>query len=81
MIRTQIQLTDEQASRLKDLALERGVSMAEVIRQSLDVTMEQGIPAPAELRRRAAAAAGKFRSRKARTSVEHDRLLAEIYSK
>ena len=33
MIRTQIQLTDEQARRVKRIAAERQVSMATVIRQ------------------------------------------------
>lgn len=82
MIRTQIQLTEDQAARLKQLASQKGVSMAELIRQSLSLTMETGgMPGPAELRRRATEAAGRFRSRRGRTSVEHDRILAEIYSK
>jgi predicted nucleic acid-binding protein len=36
MIRTQIQLTEEQSKTLKEMAQERGVSMAELIRQSID---------------------------------------------
>jgi predicted DNA-binding protein len=36
MIRTQIQLTEEQAARLKAVAARRGISMAEVIRQAVD---------------------------------------------
>ncbi|MGH2555074.1 MAG: ribbon-helix-helix protein, CopG family, partial [Actinomycetota bacterium] len=33
MIRTQVQLTEEQARQLKRVAAERGVSLAEIIRQ------------------------------------------------
>jgi hypothetical protein len=36
MIRTQIQLTEEQARRLKAMAAERGTSVAELIRQGVD---------------------------------------------
>jgi Arc/MetJ-type ribon-helix-helix transcriptional regulator len=36
MIRTQIQLTEEQAAKLKRIAAERGVSMAEVIRDAVE---------------------------------------------
>ena len=36
MIRTQIQLTEAQAEKAKRLAAERGVSMAEVIRELID---------------------------------------------
>jgi len=36
LVRTQIQLTEEQAVKLKRMAAERGVSMAEVIRDAVD---------------------------------------------
>jgi Arc/MetJ-type ribon-helix-helix transcriptional regulator len=36
VIRTQIQLTEEQAAKLKRIADERGVSMAQVIREAVD---------------------------------------------
>jgi hypothetical protein len=36
VVRTQIQLTGEQARALKELAHQRGVSMAEVIRQAVE---------------------------------------------
>ncbi len=35
-IRTQIQLTEQQARRLKELAQRSGVSMAELIRRSME---------------------------------------------
>jgi len=36
MVRTQIQLTEEQARALKEIAAARGESMAEVIRRAVD---------------------------------------------
>jgi predicted transcriptional regulator len=36
MVRTQIQLTDEQASRLKEMAHESNESIAAIIRKALD---------------------------------------------
>ena len=36
MVRTQIQLTDDQAKTVKKLAMTRGVSMAEFIRQAVE---------------------------------------------
>ena len=40
MVRTQIQLTEEQARALKELAAEEGVSMAELIRRSVEYTIK-----------------------------------------
>ena len=52
MVRTQIQLTEQQAELLKAAAARRGVSMAELIRQSVDHLLENsGMPSPEELRR------------------------------
>ena len=44
MVRTQIQLTEEQAEGLKRLAAERGVSMAELVRQSVQRLLEERPP-------------------------------------
>lgn len=81
MIRTQIQLTEEQVRLLKALAAERRVSIAELIRQSVDqfVRMSRGVDAE-ERKRRAIAVAGRFRSGCSDLSEEHDAYLAEAYS-
>ena len=80
MVRTQIQLTEEQSKRLKQLALEQGVSVAELIRQSIDRYVQaDNRPSDDELRARALAAAGRFDSGRADVSEEHDRYLAEAY--
>src|SRR5580765_909755 len=80
MIRTQIQLTEQQVQNLKSLANARGVSMAELIREGVDSLLkaQQGIDL-AERRRRAIAAAGMLRSDVSDLGVNHDRYLAEVY--
>ncbi len=81
MIRTQIQLTDDQARGVKRLAAERQVSMAEVIRESIDRTLAapQWAASREERVRQAIAAAGRFRSGGGDGSAHHDRYLAEAY--
>ena len=79
MIRTQIQLTVEQAEKAKRLAAERGVSMAEVIREAVDRLPEERDDR-AERFARALAAVGTGRDIEGKTdvSVRHDEYLAEI---
>jgi Arc/MetJ-type ribon-helix-helix transcriptional regulator len=81
MVRTQIQLTDEQAARLKRIATDRGVSMAEVIREAVDRIPEQNDRAERWARALAVARRG-FRDRDGATdvSVRHDDYLAEAYA-
>ena len=62
----QIQLTDEQAGFLRRAAAERGVPVAAVIRELIDL----GLRAPAA--ERARAAIGRFGSGMSRCSREHD---------
>jgi hypothetical protein len=81
MVRTQIQLTDEQSRALKSLAAQREVPVAELIRQSVDSFMRSSIGLDErERRRRAMAAAGKFRSSKSDVSISHDRYFTEAYA-
>jgi metal-responsive CopG/Arc/MetJ family transcriptional regulator len=77
MIRTQIQLRDEQARALKRAADERGVSMAEVIRQAVDRYVASGHSEPR--RHRAIAAIGGFRSGHRQISSTHDEHLADAF--
>ncbi len=78
MVRTQIQLTKEQAEALKNAAAMRGVSMAELIRQSVDRLLEDaGGTSSRELRARAASVAGRFRSGASDVSLRHDEYLSE----
>ena len=79
MVRTQIQLTKEQLAALKRLAAERGVSVAELVRQGVEVVLREASTDLEERRRRAMSIAGKFRSGLTDLSVRHDDYLAEIY--
>ncbi len=77
MVRTQIQLTEEQAALLRDLADERGVSMAAVIREAVDrVISERSI----ETRRLVALGTfGRYRSDATDVSSNHDAYLADAF--
>jgi hypothetical protein len=79
MVRTQIQLSTDQKSQLKEIAAKRGVSVAELIRQGVDTILEvYGRPDRDELLKRAAAA-GRFRSSEKDTATEHDRYLNRAF--
>lgn len=82
MIRTQIQLTEEQWRFLKSLSHERGISIAEIIRQSVDgLSRDQKLRyvSPEEKRLRIMALIGRHRSGLSDVSANHDDYLAEDY--
>jgi len=81
MIRTQIQLTEEQHKFLREKAAEYNISMAELVRQGVDLLAQQQ-PDREELIRRAKALAGIARDIEGATdvSINHDKYLAEIYA-
>ncbi|NOX62332.1 MAG: CopG family transcriptional regulator [Chloroflexi bacterium] len=81
MVRTQIQITEVQAQQLKELAVRKKKSVAELIRQGIDIILEQQMPLSMEERRqRALQAAGRFHSGVHDLSENHDRYLAEAYA-
>ncbi len=83
MIRTQIQLTDRQMKKLKAMANARNISVAELIRESVDRMIESPeIISLEERRKRAIAVLGKFHSDKPGENVSenHDDYLADIYN-
>lgn len=77
MIRTQIQLTDTQAARLKRVAAERGVSMAAVIRELLEQQLSGD---PDARRQRALDVVGRYASGLPDLAEQHDRYLGEAYA-
>jgi hypothetical protein len=80
MVRTQIQLTEEQSQALKRAAASEGKPVAELIRRSIDVMLRsKSVISEDEKRQRAIAAAGKFSSEDVDLSTEHDRYLSEAY--
>lgn len=83
MVRTQIQLTEQQSTKLKELAAEYDVSTAELIRRAVDRFISTTGPeqiSDAEQRRRALEFVGKFSSGIKDLSINHDLYLAEAYA-
>jgi len=82
MLRTQIQLTEQQVAALKARAAAEGVSLAELIRRCIDQTLASSVgPEPTERIRRAASIAGRFRSGTGDLAINHDKYLAEAFGK
>lgn len=82
MVRTQVQLASEQSRILKQLAAARGVSVAELIREGVQLLIAASAGADMESRvKRAIAVAGRFRSGVSDLSIHHDRYLQEAYGK
>ena len=81
MVRTQIQLTDRQARRLRAEARERGLSLAKIIRRCVEKGLSEEASERAVLYERAARVVGRFRDRgRARdVSKNHDRYLDEAF--
>ncbi|MEO6063135.1 MAG: CopG family transcriptional regulator [Thermoflexales bacterium] len=80
MVRTQIQLTEIQARVLKRLAMAGNISMAEVIRRSIDQTLTASrTPSVDDRRARALSAVGAFGSGKRDLARRHDEALAEAF--
>ncbi|MFZ5906236.1 MAG: ribbon-helix-helix protein, CopG family [Nitrospirota bacterium] len=81
MIRTQIQLKEEQMNALKKIAAAKQSSIAELIRKAVDNLIKAGgaMPDYEERRKRALSIAGRFCSGKLNISADHDEYLAEAY--
>ncbi len=80
MVKTQVHLTEQQASALKARAVAEGLSMAELVRRSVDAFLRTRAPlSHEEKKRRALDAVGQFRSGVGDLSVHHDRYLAEAF--
>lgn len=80
MVRTQVQITKEQARFLKELSYKRGISSAELIRQSIELFRQSMLePSMQEKHRHAKEFIGKYSSGLGDISVEHDRYLDELY--
>jgi hypothetical protein len=82
MVRTQIQLTEDQAKALKKIAQARRLSVAELIRKAVDTVIKSSTVVDREERhKRAIAIVGKFSSGKRDISRKHDLYLTDSYNK
>lgn len=83
MVRTQIQLPEDQYRRLRHWARRLGVSLSEAVRRCVAdrLAMEEAVPSPEERVRSALAVCGKYADPEGRSRVaaDHDRHLAEAY--
>jgi len=81
MVRTQVQLSREQVERLRALAVERGVSMSELVRRAVDLFLDAGgYSSREERKRRALEAAGRYASGESGVSADHDHCLEDAYA-
>ncbi len=81
MVRTQIQLTEEQVRLLREMALTGRESMAALIRRAVDQFLLNRKPDRMTLYRQAEGVVGKYEAGTSDISVEHDRYLAEAFLK
>lgn len=82
MVRTQIQLTEDQAKALKKIAQSRHLSVAELIRKAVDTVIKSSTVMNVEERhKRALEIVGKFGSGKRDVSKKHDLYLTGAYKK
>jgi len=79
MVRTQIQLTDEQAERLRELSATSRESVAALIRKAVDQFIIAGNPDRSALYRLAEPVVGKYKSDSGDISIFHDRYLEEDF--
>jgi hypothetical protein len=81
MVRTQIQLTEQQARGLKERAAREKVSMAELVRRSVEMLLSSPHPDDEDEKwERAMKAIGFFDSGLTDLSINHDKYLAEAYA-
>jgi hypothetical protein len=84
MIRTQIQLTDDQYRRLKQWAAARGISLAEAVRRFVVARLEAegAAPARADAVRESLAVVGKYSDSGQPSTVarDHDDHLAQAFT-
>ncbi|MEW6574255.1 MAG: CopG family transcriptional regulator [Bacillota bacterium] len=75
MIRTQVQLTEDQLKALKRLSAKEGVSLAELIRRAVDDLVRRN--EAVALKEKMLGVAGRFRSGLGDLAEQHDRYFAE----
>ena len=81
MLRTQVQFTSEQARRLRAIARRQDISVAELVRQSVDRVLLDESRKPAAQYERAAKLVGAFADREGAKDLSrrHDDHLREAY--
>jgi Ribbon-helix-helix protein, copG family len=81
MIRTQIQIEEDQMNWLRVEARERGVSVSKLIREGVALFRTQEERFPEDKKKKALAAIGRFSSGVSDVSERHDDYLADAFGK
>ena len=82
MVRTQVQLTDQQLEALRRTSVATGRSVADLIRQGVDVYLAGRSELGREERiERAIRVAGRFSSGRTDVSANHDDYLADAFGR
>jgi hypothetical protein len=79
MLRTQIQIEEDQIKWLRDRAKERGVSVSQLIREGVDFYRKYEDRIPEDKKKKALAAIGRYASGVSDISEKHDDYLAEAF--
>jgi hypothetical protein len=80
MVRTQVQFTEEQIKKLRQMAAESGRSIAELVRLGVELYLQsQPTPDRNAIRQRAMRSIGKYNSGLSDVGRNHDQYLAEDF--
>jgi hypothetical protein len=81
MLRTQVQFTEAQARRLRSIARREGISVAELVRRSVDRALRDEASQPHARYERAARLVGTFHDRERATDLsrKHDDHLTDAF--
>ena len=80
MLRTQIQIEEDQIRWLRDRAKERGVSVSQLIREGVEFYRKYEDRLPEDKKKKALAAIGRDSSGVSEISEKHDDYLAEAFN-
>lgn len=82
MVRTQVQLTEDQAKALKKMAASQHQSVAELVRKAVDALIKTSpLVDSVERQKRAVDIVGKFSSGRRDIAKKHDAYLGDSYAK
>jgi hypothetical protein len=81
MIRTQVQIEENQMEWLRTKASARGVSVSQLIREGIKFYRVHTERLLEDRKRKALEAVGRFSSEAYDVSIQHDHYLAEAYAK
>lgn len=80
MVRTMIQLTEQQATAVRELAGQEGASVAEIVRRAIDRMLSEAMIPPPKSRLEALKVTGRFDSGMPGIARGHDDELANAFS-